>query len=160
MKRNLLFLASLCLLFAFSSSTSVMAQSDDEGDMLTGLWLPSNGKARIQVYKGRKSGKYFGRIVWLREPNDEETGKPKTDKNNPDEDLRDKPLLGYVMLRGFEYKGDKTWDGGTIYDPNNGSTYNCEITMPNKNTLEVRGYIGVSLFGRTDTWKRLKVKGK
>lgn len=162
MKRNLLFFAALFLLITFTDA-DVQAQNekDDEGDKITGLWLPSNGKARIQVYKGRKTGRYFGRIVWLREPNDEETGKPKTDKNNPDESKRDKPLLGYVMLRGFEYNADEeVWENGTIYDPNNGSTYNCVIEMKNKNVLEVRGYIGVSLFGRTDTWKRLKMKGK
>ncbi|MGF1534554.1 MAG: DUF2147 domain-containing protein [Bernardetiaceae bacterium] len=153
MKTKFLFFVSLLFVCAFGAS-SAMAQ-DDEGDALVGLWLPSEGTARIQVYKGGKSGKYFGRIVWLKEPNDED-GKPKTDKKNPDESLRDKPLMGYVMLRGFSYKGNKVWDGGTIYDPKSGSTYNCEINMKNKNSIEVRGYIGVSLFGRTDTWTRMK----
>ncbi len=50
-----------------------------------------------------------------------------------------------------------SWDGGTIYDPNNGSTYDfeAEIDTRNKNTMDGRGYIGVSLFGRTDTWTRM-----
>jgi uncharacterized protein (DUF2147 family) len=52
------------------------------------------------------------------------------------------------------YKGDNVWDDGKIYDPKNGSTYDCTITMINNNTIEVRGYIGISIIGRTDTWTR------
>lgn len=159
MKRTILLFLSLAMIFSLTT-ISAHAQEDD-GDAITGLWLPSNGKARIYIYKSKKSGKYFGQIVWLREPNDPDTGKPKVDKNNPDEDKREKPLKGYVMLRGMEYNADeKTWEGGTIYDPNNGSTYSCEIEMPNKNKLDVRGFIGVSMFGRTDEWKRMKMKDK
>ncbi|MFM7700427.1 MAG: DUF2147 domain-containing protein, partial [Bacteroidota bacterium] len=50
------------------------------------------------------------------------------------------------------------WSEGTIYDPLNGSTYSCTIKMTDPNTLDIRGYIGVSAFGRTDVWKRLAVK--
>ena len=82
------------------------------------------------------------------------------DKNNPDETKRTTPLLGYNNLLGFSYKGKSEYDGGTIYDPENGNAYNCNISLKDDNTLEVRGYIGVSLFGRTDTWKRVTVKAK
>jgi uncharacterized protein (DUF2147 family) len=128
-----------------------------DADALIGLWAPSSGKARVQIFK--QDGKYLGRIVWLREPVDPATGKPKVDKNNEDEAKRSKPLLGYMLLDNFVFKSeDKLWEDGTIYDPENGSTYKCKITMPDNNTLDVRGFIGVSLFGRTDTWKRLQIK--
>jgi uncharacterized protein (DUF2147 family) len=65
-------------------------------------------------------------------------------------------LLGYKILKDFEYVGKKVWENGTIYDPENGSTYSCTIKLTDKNTIDVRGYIGVSMIGRTDTWKRLK----
>lgn len=133
------------------------AYSQDSSDEIVGIWEPSSGKARVKIDK--IEDKYYGRIVWLREPNDE-NGNPKKDKNNPDETLRVKPLLGYRMLREFTYSGDKVWENGTIYDPESGSTYSCTITMTDDNTLEVRGYIGVSLFGRTDVWKRLAMKKK
>jgi uncharacterized protein (DUF2147 family) len=61
---------------------------------------------------------------------------------------------------GFEYKGDLTWEKGTIYDAENGSNYLCTIKMTDNNTLDVRGYIGVALFGRTDVWKRVELKKK
>jgi uncharacterized protein (DUF2147 family) len=144
----LLFLAQLL-------SLAVFAQT--ESDAILGVWESGSGKARVKIDKAAE--KFTGRIVWLREPNNDE-GKPKTDKNNPDEKLRSTPLLGYRMLRDFQYKGDKTWEEGTIYDPENGSTYSCTIKMTDENTLEVRGFIGVSLFGRTDVWKRVQLKKK
>jgi uncharacterized protein (DUF2147 family) len=129
--------------------------SQDLSNEIVGIWEPSSGKARVKIDK--IEDKYLGRIVWLREPNDK-NGNPKKDKNNSDETLRVKPLLGYRMLRDFTYSEKKVWENGTIYDPESGSTYSCTITMTDDNTLEVRGYIGVSLFGRTDVWKRLAVK--
>lgn len=128
-----------------------------ESEAMLGVWETGNGKARIKVDKTQD--KYNGRIVWLREPNNEE-GKPKVDKNNPDEKLRTKPLLGYSLLKNFSFVEKKVWDAGTIYDPETGSTYSCTITMTDVNTLDVRGYIGLSLFGRTDVWKRVLIKKK
>jgi uncharacterized protein (DUF2147 family) len=86
------------------------------------------------------------------------TKKPKTDKNNPDQSLQSTPLKGYRMLKDFVYDGNNEWSGGTIYDALNGSTYSCVIKMTNENTLNIRGYIGVSALGRTDVWKRVIVK--
>lgn len=146
--------------FILMAATLVMGwmQNDAAGDRLLGVWEPSNGRARVKVEK--IGTKYFGKIVWLKEPIDPETGKPKVDKNNPDESLRNVPLKGYRMLKDFVYKGEDEWTDGTIYDPLNGSTYSCTIKMKDANTLEIRGYIGISTFGRTDVWKRLQVPAK
>ncbi len=137
--------------------SSFLSQNND-GDRLLGVWEPSNGRARVKVEKIGE--KYFGKIVWLKEDKEPSTGEPKTDKNNPDESLRNVPLKGYRMLKDFVYKGNNTWEEGTIYDPLNGNTYSCSIKMNDKNTLDIRGYIGVSALGRTDIWKRLEVKSK
>lgn len=128
----------------------------DEGDQLIGVWEPSNKKVKVKIDK--IAGKYYGKIVWLSEPIDPATKKPKTDKNNPDESLRDVPLKGYRMLKDFVYAGNNEWTDGTIYDPQNGSTYSCVIKLKDENTLDIRGYIGVKTFGRTDVWKRLVIK--
>jgi len=130
-------------------------ETEDE-ERLLGVWEPSNGRARVKVEK--IGSKYSRKIVWLKEPIDPETNQPKTDKNNPDPGLRNVPLKGYRMLKDFVYKGKDEWADGTIYDPLNGSTYSCTIKMTDENTLEIRGYIGVSALGRTDIWKRLVVK--
>jgi len=145
------------LLVAFTTLTSFVYQ-DTEGDRLIGVWEPSNGRARVKVEK--IGSKYYGKIVWLKEQIDPVTKQPKTDKNNPDPALQNIPLKGYRNLKDFVYAGKNEWNEGTIYDPLNGSTYSCTIKMKDKNTLEIRGYIGVSALGRTDIWKRLEVKPK
>jgi len=64
------------------------------------------------------------------------------------------------MCKDFVYQGDDQWSEGTLYDPNNGSTYQGTITMRDMNTLDMRGYIGVEAIGRTDVWKRLKMPSR
>jgi uncharacterized protein (DUF2147 family) len=146
---------SLLAVFLLAFSPYLSPQTSAEGDKLVGVWEPSHGKAKIKVTKIGE--KYYGKIVWLKEPNDEK-GNAKVDKNNPDESLRSTPLMGYRILKDFVYKGNNTWEDGTIYDPENGSTYSCVIKLKDDNTMDVRGYIGVSMIGRTDTWKRLVKK--
>ncbi len=139
-----------------SLTTLCLTAQDNTADKLLGLWQPSNGKARVKIEK--IGSKYYGKIVWLREPNDPDSGEAKTDKNNPDESLRSTPLRGYRILKDFEYTGKKEWTEGTIYDPENGSTYNCIIKLKNDNTLDIRGYVGVKALGRTDVWSRIQLK--
>lgn len=147
----------LLVVFMGLGALSLTAQNG-EADRLTGVWEPSHGKAKIKIDKIGE--KYYGRIVWLREPVDPDTQKPKVDKNNPDEKLRTTPLRGYRILKDFEYTSKDEWTEGTIYDPENGNTYSCTIKMTDPNTLDIRGYIGVSALGRTDVWKRLKMPSK
>lgn len=139
-------LCTVLLLTAFSPAP--------DADGLVGVWEPSHGKARIKIEK--IGTKYYGKIVWLREPIDPATQEKKVDKNNPDEAFRTKPLLGLRVLKDFEFTNN-SWENGTIYDPENGNTYNCKITPKDENTVEIRGYVGVPTFGRTDVWKRLKM---
>jgi uncharacterized protein (DUF2147 family) len=61
--------------------------------------------------------------------------------------------VGTVILKDFKYSG-KTWEDGTIYDPKNGKTYSCIIKAKGLNNLDIRGYIGISLLGRTTNWTR------
>lgn len=127
-----------------------------EADAIVGVWEPGHGKAKVKIDK--IDDKYYGKIVWLKEPNYPDTGEPKVDKNNPDESMKNVPLRGYRILKDFQYKGNGEWSEGTIYDPENGNTYDCVITMKDENTLDIRGYVGVKTFGRSDTWRRLTVK--
>jgi uncharacterized protein (DUF2147 family) len=153
MKKNLI--RSICALFLLLVGTSFTPFSDNP-DAIVGVWKTGEGNAMVRIYKNGE--KYQGKIVWLKEPNDPETGKPKQDKNHPDEAIRTRPVLGIINIWGFSYKEKNLWDDGNIYDPKNGSTYSCTIKMINPNTLEVRGYIGVSIIGRTDNWTRQQAK--
>jgi uncharacterized protein (DUF2147 family) len=138
--------ALMCLLMAFAPAN---------GDRLLGVWQSGSGKAGVKIEK--IGTKYYGKIVWLKEPVDPANGTPKVDKNNPDEKMRTVPLKGYRILKDFTYKDNDEWGDGTIYDPENGSTYKSVIKMKDNNTLDIRGYIGVQALGRTDTWKRMKL---
>jgi uncharacterized protein (DUF2147 family) len=127
------------------------AFSQNKADDIIGIWL-TGGKepAKIQIYK--TSEKFYGKIIWLKNPT--ENGKPRVDSNNPDNGKKNNPIIGLVMLTGFKFNGDDEWKGGDIYDPESGKTYSSFIYLKDKNTLRVRGYVGVSLFGRTETWTR------
>lgn len=126
--------------------------SDKENpDAIIGTWLNATGKGQIQIYK--QGNKYYGKLVWLKEPNDEQ-GKPKLDAKNPNAALKTQPLIGSIILRDFVFD-DNEWNSGRIYDPQNGKDYKCFLRLKDSKTLNVRGYIGVSLLGRTETWTRI-----
>lgn len=122
-------------------------------DAVLGTWLTENKKAHVKVYE--KGNEYFGKIVWLKNPNNDD-GTPKRDTKNPDPKLRSRTVLGLNILRGLEYNGNKQWTGGKIYDPNNGKTYSCKMTLASPDTLNIRGFVGISLLGRTSHWTRVK----
>ncbi|MBF9235878.1 DUF2147 domain-containing protein [Hymenobacter sp. BT683] len=145
-KRFLGFFLLLSLVMA-----AFAAQAAAKPDDVLGVWKNGEGTGMIQIFK--KGDKYYGRLVWLKVANNPD-GTPRTDVNNPEETKRKIALKGLENMRDFTYAGDNKWENGKIYDPKNGSDYSCEMTLVDANTLEVRGFIGVSLFGRTDVWKR------
>jgi uncharacterized protein (DUF2147 family) len=146
MKKTLLFLFLMVLGIARMASAQTMTP--------LGVWTNAEKKANFEIYKCGE--KLCGKIVSLAVPNDPVTGKPKTDPMNPDAKLRSRPCLGLVFMQGFEYDSDNKWDDGKIYDPETGKTYSCYMQMQNANTMEVKGYIGFSLIGKSQIWTRVK----
>ncbi len=130
---------------------SVAGFSQNKPDDIIGVWL-TGGKepAKIQIYK--TGDKFYGKIIWLKNP--AENGKQRVDGNNPDKARRNNPVIGLVILKDFKFNGDDEWKGGDIYDPENGKTYSSYMYLKNKDTLKVRGYVGIALLGRTETWIR------
>ena len=125
-------------------------------DSVLGSWLTADGKSRVEI--AHCGSELCGTIIWLQEPtypaDDEMAGQVKVDRNNPDSELQKRPIMGLPMLSGFHYDADNVWEGGKIYDPRNGKTYSCRLTLVDANTLKVRGYIGFSFIGRTAIWTR------
>ncbi|MGN6400279.1 MAG: DUF2147 domain-containing protein [Flavisolibacter sp.] len=141
--------AIILLLTLFSISSFDTTSS---ADAIIGVWKNGSGKGHVQIYKN--NGKYYGKIVWLRDALDA-NGRPKVDRKNENPDKRNTPLIGLVMLKDFEYD-DGEWNGGHIYNPSDGKEYKAYMKMDGYKTLNVRGYVGISLFGKTDVWTRVR----
>jgi uncharacterized protein (DUF2147 family) len=137
----------LLITCVFGSRILGLAQTDP---IEKNLWYNEEKTAKIQIYKAR-DGRFYGKIVWLKEPNRD--GKPKTDMNNPDQARRNDPELGLLILKGFKKDGEYGYEDGTIYDPKNGKTYSSKMKRDG-DAIHVRGYIGISLIGRTATWTK------
>lgn len=112
-------------------------------DAIQGEWLNPAKDARFLLYK--KNDRFFGRVVWG-------TGE-KYDVHNPDPKLRQRDLQSFDLLQNFRYEKG-SWVDGTIYDPREGKTYSCILRLKSATQLEVRGYVGISLFGRSEIWTK------
>ena len=137
------------LVIAIILCLSVNASAQNP-DSIIGQWYTQEGTSAVEIYKCENL--YCGKIVWLKNPKNEE-GNEKVDTKNPDVKMRDRRLMGLSILSGFKYKGDDTWTDVKIYDPKNGKTYSCKMSLDG-DKLNVRGYVGFSLLGRTAVWTR------
>jgi uncharacterized protein (DUF2147 family) len=131
---------------------ALRAQVAGADPSLTGIWLTGNDTAQVEI--SDCAGKLCGTIISLREPLDE-AGQPKTDKRNRDASLRARPIMGLPILLNFVRLGPKRWGEGTIYNPEDGDTYKCTLSLDEPDTLTVRGYVGIPLFGKTQIWHRV-----
>jgi uncharacterized protein (DUF2147 family) len=146
-------IGSLTILFlAMTAWFCVRVNAQHKPDDVLGYWFNEEKTSKVQIFK--EGTKYFAKIVWLKDPNDVATGKPRVDNLNPDVKLQNVPLLGLVIMKNFVFDGKNEWEDGTIYDPKKGKTYSCYIQFDKPNILKIRGYIGVSLLGRTTYWTK------
>ena len=119
---------------------------------LVGTWKSIDEKTNkdesiIEIYE--ENGQFYGKVVQILDAKKRDVRCEKCkgkDKN--------KPVLGLVIIKGLTQVGN-AWSGGRILDPKNGKAYKCVLTLANKNTLKIRGYVGFSVFGRTATWYRV-----
>ena len=136
--RKILF-ATVALLY------SAISYAQIEGKWKTIDDETGKAKSIVEIYK-KTDGKYYGKVVQL-------LMKPENNNCiNCKDDRKNKPILGLEIIRGLS-KDDDEFDGGTITDPKNGKTYKCTISRDG-DKLNVRGYIGFSLIGRTQTWMK------
>lgn len=136
------------LIVLIISTGKIFAQTP-AADRVLGNWLNAEKDARIEIYK--TGNKYYGKIIWGKNIFNPD-GSSRTDRKNPDEKLKSRLLLNLVILTNFTYD-DGEWNGGKIYDPKSGKTYSCFMKLDGSN-LKIKGYIGITLLGRTTIWTR------
>jgi uncharacterized protein (DUF2147 family) len=138
---------SVLVLLLFSMAT-LWSQNKVVGKWKTIDDETGQEKSIIEIYE--KDGKVYGKVLEILDVEHKKSvcsNCSGTDKN--------KPILGMTVIKGLSKDGDE-YNSGKILDPKNGKLYKCYITLENKDKLKVRGYIGISLFGRTQYWYRVK----
>ena len=144
----------LTLLFL---AISIFAFAQNNTDLL-GEWYSSKEDIVITIFEVNET--ISAKITWMKLPNNDD-GSPKTDFLNPDESLRDRSIMGMLMMYDLTYIAGNIWDNGSLYIPKNGKVYSGIIRLKNKNTLNIRGYIGFSFFERySSTWTRILDRDK
>lgn len=141
------FFSLLLVIFLFSTR---VANAQAENAIL-GVWFNTEKTAQVEILK--KGSTFIGKIIWLKDPNP--GGKPAVDKLNPNPKLKSRPLMGLNLLDGLHFSNG-IWEDGTIYDPKSGKTYACQLSIASPEILEVKGYLGFSMIGRTVKWTKAK----
>ena len=134
---------SFCFTLTMLLSVSFAKSDAGAADKIIGVYWSPKKDAKIEIYK--KGDRYFGKSIW--------TENKTKDLKNPDPSLRKREILGTELFTNFIYK-DGTYEDGKIYDPESGKTYDCKMSFNGKN-LKVRGYVGISLFSRTEIFERI-----
>jgi uncharacterized protein (DUF2147 family) len=146
LKKILLTLTLIVSTLLNSSIASEYKASD-----IIGTWLSEKKDGVIKV--SLNEGTFRGHLIAFKKDK-VDLGKVSLDKNNPDEKLKTRKLRGIEMFWGFKFDDDE-WSGGKIYDPISGKTYKSYMSLDGKDTLNLRGYVGIPLFGRTSVWTRI-----
>lgn len=136
---------------AIATNQALQVQPDD----IIGIWKPQNMDLRFEIFKNKDLDEYQGKVVWLKKPNGKD-GKPILDRLNPQKKLRQKPVMGAMVIQGFEFNSlDDIWEEGLLYDPATGQTFKGTLKMLDKDTMKFIGFEGFSLTETETTWKRV-----
>jgi len=151
--RTIVAIEIIALLLCFALSGSQSAAGEELSPL--GVWATDGNDSHVKIENCGTN--LCGTIVWLKDPLGDDGG-PAVDSRNSDPSLRGRKLVGLRLLSGFEKNSDDSnvWKDGHIYDPDDGRTYSCNLTVQDKNTLRVRGYFGFSLLGKTQIWNRVQ----
>jgi uncharacterized protein (DUF2147 family) len=141
---SLLGLLAGFLVLTAMSSTALAAD-------LRGVWLTEDKDAALTITNC--GGQLCGRIIWLESATDR-SGSLRLDQNNPDPAKQTQRVCGLVVISGLKPSGPDTWDG-SVYNPQDGQTYSGNVTVLSDEALKVRAYLGLPIFGRSQTWTRV-----
>lgn len=141
---------ALVTLVMLGCALGARAQQPPQPEQVLGRWLTENKRGVIELY--RCADAVCGKLVWMIEPM--RHGAPAVDDKNPDVALRQRPLCGLTLFGGFRKTEPQRWTDGWAYDPDSGKTYHATMFLESAGVLKLRGYVGIPLFGETQTWSR------
>ena len=136
----------------FSAATLVtinLAGTASAADAI-GTWYTGDKEGQVRIVNC--GGALCGTLIWLKEPNDPATGRPKTDKNNADASKQSRPLLGVPIVLGMKPSGPGQWTGD-VYNASDGKTYSGSFTLTGPNSADLKGCV-LSVFCKSQTWTR------
>jgi uncharacterized protein (DUF2147 family) len=150
---KVLFLISFLLLNIIKNDKPSEKINSTYADKIIGTWLSADKDLKVEIFN--RNGHYFGKVVWFAclptTPNMDDF----KDTENPDPKLRTRKWLGMEVVENLTYNKESSWENGTIYDPNSGRKYSSVVRLKDNNTLVVRGYWGIELFGKSLDFKRV-----
>jgi uncharacterized protein (DUF2147 family) len=116
-----------------------------------GTWYTADKDSQVKITNC--GGALCGALVWLKEPNDPATGRPKTDKNNADVTKQGRPLIGVQIVLAMKPSGTPDQWSGQVYNASDGKTYTGSFTMTGPNSAELKGCV-MSVICKTQSWTR------
>ena len=145
-------LISMNMKYFFSLLTFCLISISINGQSAVGIWKTIDDedgrvKSHVEIYEN--GGRLYGKVAKLINPDIIVCKECKGDK-------KDQPIEGMEIIWNLKKDSDTEWEGGNIMDPASGKEYKCKIELTDKNTLNVRGFIGFALLGRTQTWYRVE----
>ena len=146
--KKVIYVFVLALFFCIKMQAQVIT----EGDKVLGVWLSEEKDGKVEIYKA--GNKYMGKLIWSNKMYEADGVTSKKDLKNAEEKLRNRNLKDLLLLTDFVFE-DGAWTDGKIYDPKSGKTYSSTMKLQGT-TLNIRGYVGISLLGRTTVWTRVK----
>ncbi len=144
-----IFLATLLLLI------STMGFAQQPADKIIGKWESIDGEVKLRFDIFKQDGNYFGKLLWASNMFEEDGKTPKKDFNNPDESLKSRSRQGIINVTNLTYKNGE-YLGGKLYNPTDGDTYSLSAKLKSADELHFRGYLGISLLGKTMKFKRVQ----
>ena len=144
--------AFLAMAFIALAAPKFGHASEPDPAGVLGLWMTEKNTAAIEIYPCEEN--LCGKIVWLARPYKRDGKNVKRDDRNPNPALRDRPYCGIETIWGLKAKREGVWTRGRLYYPKKGTTYDVDIKLKDDDRLELRAYLGVRLFGKTETWFR------
>ena len=133
-------------------AAAITAPGPSAATPVEGSWLTQERTSIVEI-DGCSGDTLCGRLLWLRiRPSD--NNPDAVDNRNPQPAQHRRKLCGLVIMSGLRPVGKNEWDGGALYDPQSGNTYSGKMTVRPDGTLSLRGYLGISIIGRSQIWTR------